>query len=333
MSANKTAEGCRFCSEFSQANGEDPIGSAGKREHWLIFEIAPPWLTRIGTKPKPMPQEVIDALKLSKEQGINLESMAIAPDREFAVPGYKRVFHFHRPAKSKLFSKFEKHEFLVPDNELGSLAISLLACPEELPRFEQYRQHNEHIRELMVCTHGNKDVACARFGYPIYKTLREKYAVESEGKLRVWRCSHFGGHRFAPTLVDLPKGHHWGHLKPEILELLVKRNNDVARLRPYYRGWAGLSKFEQIVEREIWMREGWNWLDYFKAGQVLAMDEQDQKWAEVRIDFAAIDRSVSGAYEARVEATTPVKTMGKSGDEQSIKTVQQYLVTNLVKVS
>ena len=331
MSINKADKYCRFCSEFSQANGEDPIGSATNFQHWLIIEAAPPWKINIWLEPNPMPQEVLDVLKLIWERGIKLRQLAIAPDRKFSYPGYKRVFYFRRPAK--LFSQFEKHEFLAPDNEVGSLAIALLQHPDELPRFEQYRQHNDHLRELMICNHGNVDVACSRFGYPIYKTLREKYAAESQGKLRVWRCSHFGGHQFAPTLVDLPEGHYWGHLKPEVLELLVQRDRSVTELRPYYRGWAGLSKFEQIVEREIWMREGWNWLNYRKAGQVLAMDERDQKWAEVRIDFAAPDRSVSGAYEARVEATTPVKTMRRSNDEESIETVQQYRVTNLARVN
>ena len=55
----------------------------------------------------------------------------------------------------------------------------------------------------MVCTHGNIDAACARFGYPIYQQLRQNYATQS---LRVWRCSHFGGHQFAPTLIDFPSG-------------------------------------------------------------------------------------------------------------------------------
>ena len=331
MSVNKTAKYCIFCSEFSQANGEDPIGSAGNHECWLIIEAAPPWKINIWLEPDPMPQEVLDVLKLSWERGIKIRQLAIATDQEYSYPNHKRVFYFRRPPG--LFSQLEKHEFLVPENEVGTLAIALLKSPEELPRFEQYRQHNEHIRELMVCNHGNVDVACSRFGYPIYKTIREKYATESEKNLRVWRCSHFGGHQFAPTLVDLPGGHCWGHLKTEVLELLVQRDRSVTELRPYYRGWGGLSKFEQIVEREIWMREGWNWFSYDKAGQVLAIDEQDKKWIEVRIDFAASDFSISGAYKARVEATTPVKTMKSSGDDQSIETVQQYRVTNLERVS
>jgi len=113
----------------------------------------------------------------------------------------------------------------------------------------------------------------------------------------------------------------------------VRRKGAVTGLRPYYRGWAGLTKFEQIVERDIWMREGWDWLDYHKAGQLLAKDEtsEDADWADVRIDFASSDGTGSGAYEARVEVSDQVTTMKRSGDEESIETVQQYKVSRLVK--
>ncbi|NJL57608.1 hypothetical protein HC928_22615 [bacterium] len=149
--------------------------------------------------------------------------------------------------------------------------------------------------------------------------------------MRVWRCCHFGGHQFAPTLVDLPEGRFWGHLEPEILDLLVHRQDSVAQLRQYYRGWCGLTKFEQIAEREIWIQEGWNWLTYPKAGQTLAVD-QDENWAEVRLDFTTVDGKVAGAYEARIERCGSVITMTDSGYEDTIQEVKQYQVSFLNKV-
>ena len=65
----------------------------------------------------------------------------------------------------------------------------------------------------------------------------------------------------------------WGHIEPEILNLLVQRNGSIFGVRQYYRGWTGLSKFEQIAEREIWIQSGWSWLNYLKAGKVLTMEE------------------------------------------------------------
>lgn len=45
---------CRFCSLVSKANKEDPIGTAGTCDHWLIMEIPQPW-----------PQEIFRKIPLS----------------------------------------------------------------------------------------------------------------------------------------------------------------------------------------------------------------------------------------------------------------------------
>lgn len=77
----------------------------------------------------------------------------------------------------------------MPEDLLTRLATAILKQlknePNELSDFEAYRQETSHIREILTCTHGNVDVACARFGYLIFKKLREEYAAASEGTLRV----------------------------------------------------------------------------------------------------------------------------------------------------
>ncbi|HEY9668601.1 MAG TPA: hypothetical protein V6C91_17470 [Coleofasciculaceae cyanobacterium] len=71
-------------------------------------------------------------------------------------------------------------------------------------------------------------------------------------------------------------------------------------------------------------------------GQVLAIDteheEREANWAEVRIDFAATDDSVSGAYEARVEVCGSVTSAWTSGDEESIYEAKQYRISHLDEV-
>jgi hypothetical protein len=330
MVINQTRDKCRFCSEISQANGEDPIGSAIAVEQYLIIEAPQPWPVEIWIEPEPMPQGVLDALSFVWEHGRTIRQLAIAPDQDYSIPGYKHVFHYRRPAG--VFAEYDKQEFIVPDAEIGALALALIKEPGKLPDFEQYRQKSNHIRELLVCNHGNVDAACSKFGYPLYKKLRSEYAAITNSNLRVWRCSHFGGHQFAPTLVDLPQGRYYGHLKPEILDLLVWNHGSVKELYPYYRGWGGLSKFGQIVEREIWMQAGWNWLEYQKSGQVIAHDQINQEWADVRIDFTTPDGSKSGAYEAKVEVSGYVMTAFSSGENEPLEKIKQYRVSHLVEV-
>lgn len=328
---------CRFCSLVSQANGEDPIGTAGTNDHWLIMEFPQPWSQNIFQE-DPRIQPLLGLFQFIVKQGVKLRPMLIARDREYSHPGFTRVLYYYR--QDRLFSQYEKQEFVVPQEQATCLVTAILKQliqqPNNLLKFQQYQQQTNHIRELMVCTHAQVDLACGRFGTPLYRRLRQEHALAAREKLRVWQTTHFGGHQFAPTLVDLPQGHLWGHLKPEVLDLLVWRNDSVSNLRQYYRGWAGLTKFEQIAEREIWMQLGWSWLDYLKAGVVLVADEVgkeiDADWASVRIDYTTTDGSTSGTYEARVEACGEIMSAFNSSKNMELKAVKQYRVSSLVKV-
>ena len=334
---------CRFCSLVSKTNGEDPIGTAGTCDYWLIMEVPQPWSQDIFRENSIIKQLISLFQELIVKHEVKLRPMLIAPDREYFYPGFTRVLYYYRPAK--LFSQFEKQEFVVPEGKATALLTAILnqliQQPNDLSKFQQYQQQTSHIRELMVCTHAQFDLACGRFGTPLYRRLRKEYAPASNGKLRVWQTTHFGGHQFAPTLVDLPQGCLWGYLEPEVLDLLVNKNGSVSDLRQFYRGWAGLTKFEQFVEREIWMQLGWTWLNYLKAGEVLAKEfyedhhvdeEHSIYWAEVRIDFTTADSNVSGAYEARIEVCGEVISALNSAKQMELQAVKQYCVSRLTKV-
>ncbi len=350
---------CRFCSEVSKNNGEDPIGTAGTFDYWLLIEMRQPWVEETLSKD---PQIVMlrELLKqLFIRHGTLLRPVLIAPDREYSQRESTRVIYYRRPHRQ--FSTFTKQEYIVPKGDFPTLVeailISLMKKPNCLDQFAANQVDTSHLREILVCTHGNVDVACAKFGQPIYRKLRQEY----NNQVRVWRCSHFGGHKFAPTLIHLPDGRHWGHVEPEMLDLLVDHAGDVEGLRSHYRGWAGLTKFEQIAEREIWMREGWKWLDYQKSGRTLRkgltgirrfvypllnwipirqlqvlLDFWTSKanWAEVEIKFTSADQTASGTYWARVDGIKPVTTAGKSpksGEAIKLTTSPQYRVSRLVK--
>ena len=379
---------CRFCSLVSKANGEDPIGTAGTADHWLIFELPLPWKEKLPEDPR-----VRDAIApfqtLAAERGVTFRTIAIAPEPEYARPGVKRVLYYRRPDRP--FARFEKQEFVVPTETFPALTqalcdravrgigdraareigdrtaenVSELAVRQigDLPGFQQYQQKTDRVRDLLVCTHGNVDAACARFGYPIYKTLRDKYAKGSDGNLRVWRCSHFGGHRFAPTLLDLPQGQFWGHLEPDVLDAISRREGAIADLQRFYRGWAGFDRFAQVAEREIWLHEGWDWLAQHKSARIvgkklkgirhplhallqplpwqrvrslLARWAKDAVWVDVCVEFASPDRSTSGAYRVRVAFDGKITTVGKSPKlGREIQTIQmpQYRVDRLVKLA
>ena len=313
----------RLCSLVSQANGEDPAGTATPLGTRLIVETAQPW-KRDVINSRYSVEGLRRVVEEAREDGLLGAFAAVLPDREYSRKGHTRVLFLRRPYGP--FAVFEKEEFLVPDGELVTAVEALLRGSDGSSPLERYRRDTAGVRDVVVCTHGSRDVCCGKFGYPVYDHLRRRYA--GRGGLRVWRSSHIGGHRFAPTLIDYPEGRYWGHLEPWAAERLVARRGPVSDLRPFYRGWSGLgSPFEQVAEREAFAREGWAWAGYLKEGRILASGGDR---AEVRISYESEDGAVSGAYEALVENAGTVMTLESSGKEE-LTAVDQYRVARFEK--
>jgi hypothetical protein len=320
-----------MCARVSLLRAEDPIGMASGYDRLLLIELPTPWSD--GVPEDRLPESLRAAVEQTNAAGTRTRILAIAPDPAYSKPDHSWLIDLRRPAEP--FAAYHKYDHHVPTSDVLDLAESLLADRSEAGA------ESSTVRDLLVCTHGTVDACCAKFGYPMFKQLREAYG--DDPAIRVWRCSHFGGHRFAATLVDLPDLRWYAYLTPGMLQTLVRRTGDVAALRRHYRGWGGTrSVFEQVVERECWMREGWNWLQYRVAGRVLAIDPDGSReqypqfeadaprWAEVRIDYAAPDGSTSGTYLARVETDRTVE-VGGCGEEAG--PVHQYHVTRIEQIT
>ncbi|MEM8828734.1 MAG: sucrase ferredoxin [Cyanobacteria bacterium P01_G01_bin.19] len=349
----KDVSTCRYCSEVSQIQGEDPIGTAGMADEWLIIEVPRPWKRDIW-QDKPEYRPIIGILQEIERRNpdLSLRLMAIAPDKGYSSSDDIRVFYYCRPAE--IFARYEKQEYIVSPSHLIPLVKAILLEPEALEKFASDRQNTTNIREILVCTHTQWDTACGRYGTPLYEKLRKQYVPESDGKLRVWHTSHFGGHKFAPTLIDFPSGRFWGHLKPELLNTLIYEEGDLKQLEQCYRGWSGMEKFAQIAEREIWLQEGWKWKDYPKSGRIVTRDrgslgkiilrfilqllplkkaklllkllDRNPKWVEVEIVCYPQDLNNKEIYRVKVEAKGKVLTAGKSSKQMQLKPVTQYRV-------
>ena len=57
---------------------------------------------------------------------------------------------------------------------------------------------------VLVCTNARRDQCCALLGRPLVATFVDKPPTPDT---QIWETSHLGGHRFAPTFVDLPSGY------------------------------------------------------------------------------------------------------------------------------
>lgn len=317
-----------YCSLLAQAEGFDPIGTASPYEDLILVELPLPWAYRIWDSPH-LPQDLGEyVMGEAKARDYRLRVLFIAPEEEYSQPGMVRVMYMQRPAGR--VTRFTRAEFLLPNAEMPALVRALCADPANLAAWEGYRQDVEGVRDLMVCTHGAVDVVCAKFGYPTYKILRTQYANE---RVRVWRVSHFGGHICAPTMLTFPDGRAWAYINAEQAPQLVLHSGDPRDLYGNYRGWATLPhRLAQVVEREVWMREGWAWLDCAVEVEMLSVDEPAQEgekpdWGEVKLHYERPDGR-RGSYYGRVELCRTLELYGSTKNEHTYP-FAQYQVTAL----
>ncbi|MFE3445482.1 TIM barrel protein [Nocardia sp. NPDC059180] len=258
--------GQRSCSVIARAADEDPIGTARPFDRFLMLELPLPWPPGMGTPvwetdrvAAPLRAALRTATQRTQECGLTMKTFAAAPDPEYSVPGLMRVIRFdRRPGAAAPFERIEHH---VPQDLAPELITALFDDDrDQLTGFARYRIHGEH-RDLVVCTHASVDGCCGTRGYPFYERLR-RFGGSSDA-VRVWRVSSFGGHRFAPTLVDFPDGRYWGNLGPELIPQLVDRTGHPADLMGSYRGWSALrDPREQVIERELFRGYGWDWITH-----------------------------------------------------------------------
>lgn len=83
---------------------------------------------------------------------------------------------------------------------------------------------------LLVCTHGRRDVCCAKRGWPVAAALTDAFPGW------VWQCSHVGGDRFAANLVVLPQGLYYGRLTAESATDVVQSHLEGRVTRDALRG-------------------------------------------------------------------------------------------------
>jgi hypothetical protein len=179
-------------------------------------------------------------------------------------------------------------------------------------------------RDVLVCGHGRRDPCCGRFG-----TVLHAEVAARRPDLRVWRCSHTGGHRYAPTGITVETGRAWAYLDADLLLGIVDRTVDVSVLRDHDRGTVALGSWAQAVEHQLLLEHGWGWLDA-EVTQASTEVADDRRSAAVSLRWRMPDGG-EGGVEAQVGVarTLPVLVCGEP-PEQATKTSDELVVRSLV---
>lgn len=121
------------------------------------------------------------------------------------------------------------------------------------------------VTDVLVCTHGSRDRCCGSDGMRVFGNLVRR---DLPG-VRLWRTSHTGGHRFAPTAVTLPDGRAWAWADAPLLQQIVDRTLAPELAAEHDRGCVAFEDpYAQTAESAVIGIEGWRWLGLARHADV-----------------------------------------------------------------
>ncbi len=298
-----------FCSVCSRGAGVRTGGTGWAVGQFLILELPLPW-REDPLESRSVPPGVRETLMSLWDDNSDVGLFGVAPDAKYSVPGKTRVMSADFAANPG--GPAVRRDYLIP-NEQVAATIDALARRHPVPSCVEIDETS--YLDAMICTHGSHDACCATFGFPLYRKLR---ALSTAGShLRVWRATHFGGHRFAPTMMTFPDGRSWGYLDEATGRAILERNTPVEPLAAAYRGWSGYTDAGlQLLEQEGFLRFGWSWLDFRQQGHISPVDEASGiRRAEIVAESPNGDRIELSGDILQEDSVTTIASCG--GEEYS----------------
>jgi hypothetical protein len=209
VSSKENVGGREYCSEL--AIGEPMAGTASIVHVWIVLEYVPAWGARAVTdndltsEMKTWLAGVPDALPL----GLNCRVL-FARQPEIDRSLVRLLVGITRDDHPQLFA-FEAERY----EDLKSINIA-----EVVAKPQKFAGHLIDEPQYFVCTNGQRDLCCARFGRLTYTALRELAGD------RVWQVTHLGGHRFAPNVLVLPQGVLYGRVDADDVPAFFDQADD-----------------------------------------------------------------------------------------------------------
>ncbi len=203
----------QYCSQLNSA--ESMWGTANQVDVWLLLEYKPAWQAKV----------LADNDLAEQTRNWLAHSISRLSDAGYKVrPQFVRQPELDRDDSRLLVAVSER---LLEFSGTGYDFLQSLDLLEIVQNARTYAQLEQP--RYFVCTNGQRDMCCSRFGLPSYAALRERLGD------RVWQVSHLGGHRFAPNVLVLPAGVLYGRVDvayvSEFLQATESNTLDFSRLR------------------------------------------------------------------------------------------------------
>lgn len=236
------------CSVQTAALAEPLAGTAGFANRVLLVELPLPWPKKIDR------HELLTDADIGTDGSVKLlgirSSEATELDRHRVIV-WERTEPFHG---------FERTETVIDRPGLPALVTAVAAAGPTA--IEDPVERDRDLQDLLICTHGTRDRCCGQLGTLLHLELDCAFSPD----IRLWRTSHTGGHRFAPTGIHFPHGTAWGRLDAELTVGIVEQSVPTHRLEPHFRGNLGIDgRPAQIAEGRAFLDRGWPFLDHERA--------------------------------------------------------------------
>ena len=212
-----------YCSDLCLAAGEPMLGTAVEVDVWLLLEYKPAW------KPKALED---NDLALRTRDWLDRTLAVVAESGRKARAQFIRGPELDTDETSLFIGE---EGTLKRFRSLGYDEIQGLSL--DSPRFEEVPE-----TRYFVCTNGQRDLCCARYGLPTYAELRTRVGN------RTWQTTHLGGHRFAPNVLVLPQGAIYGRVFPEEVADFVETIETGTLSTDHLRGRSAYSPEAQVAE-------------------------------------------------------------------------------------
>ena len=344
-----------FCSTAARQAGEDLSGTAGHYQTYVLIECPLPWPAAAFDSPSIPPElrHYVKAASANKSvrflcinRGISDTSKQTTLLIYEQQPTGKTRLPIQNSTEQPVVISAASH--LTGENPTdGSYTqgyrgyeFNLTSLDQVAPCLAAYWQNKasqstktpelgQRIdrQDILICTHGMRDRCCAKLGQPIFRSAKRMAEKGILPNVRVWRSSHIGGHRFAPTAITLPDGRYYGRLSFSALQAIVTRQGAIAQLQPVYRGWGILPQPLQILEQQLLLQHGWSWLDHSVAYQQICSDV-DSHEVTAKLSVRQANGKID-LYRARLSRDAQKTYYGKkSCSDASPSTVFKYAIAD-----
>ena len=243
------------CSDWARSQDLSPIGSAGHYQGYLLVEVPLPWPAEISEV-----AELAGVAELALRAGLRLQAIAPGADAGASrTADQPRRLIYYRTARPGWAGPLRRRERLAGPGAapLAETVAELLATPDgqaDSPANSQAvgGADGHGVVDVLVCTHGRRDACCGGRGTDLVRALAvaglSGASTRPSGpggdgpapEVRLWRTSHTGGHRFAPTALVLPSATLWAWADVDLLDRVVGAHGPLSEVVGRYRGCATL---------------------------------------------------------------------------------------------